>query len=907
MPGIIPNRPLASSFYVIHCNKADLIYLESIISEEAKKGIYTLVLYGIVCAGDNHIMLEEHTVINTVRFPEQENLLDRVDFLRLDAARKQNASRKAELGQFFTPALVSRFMTSLLIAQSPSLHILDAGAGVGSLFAACVAEICTRENRPEYISVTAYEIDEALIEYLQEALYACQSTCERAGITFTGEVIQQDFITAGVELLQNTLFSTQNAKPNFNCAILNPPYKKIQMQSRERRLLQRVGIESSNLYAGFLALATQLLDVSGELIAITPRSFCNGPYFKNFRERFLQNMSLRHLHVFDSRKQAFNDDDVLQENLICHAIKDVEKPERVIISSSTGPNDEFVLVHEVAYSQVVHPHDPQSFIRIIQDQANESIVQHMANFATSLSDLGITVSTGRVVDFRALDFLQAEYETGTIPLLFPTHISYGSIEWPKPGSKKPNALLDAEQTKVLQVPNGYYVLVKRFTAKEEKRRIVAALYDPVDMPGSHVGFENHLNYYHQNGKGLDPTLARGLVAYLNSTLVDDFFRQFNGHTQVNATDLRNIKYPMLSQLEALGKKIPPQFPEQSNIDKLVREELLGMESVESNESQANDPIQIKQKIDEALNILKALEFPRSQQNERSALTLLALLHLKPDVLWSQAESPLCGITPMMEFFRDYYGKNYKPNTRETVRRQTVHQFLEAGLVVTNPDNPDRPPNSAHTVYQIEQGALELLRTFGTPAWDVHFQTYLASIETLKERYAQERKMRRIPIAVASGKILTLSPGGQNVLVEKIIHTFAPVYTPGGKVLYVGDTDEKFAYFDEEGFAALNITIEAHGKIPDVIIHYTEKDWLVLIEAVTSHGPIDGKRKDELKRLFRNSKAGLVLVTAFLTRGAMVRYLQDISWETEVWVADHPTHLIHFDGERFLGPYEEKSQ
>jgi adenine-specific DNA-methyltransferase len=240
-----------------------------------------------------------------------------------------------------------------------------------------------------------------------------------------------------------------------------------------------------------------------------------------------------------------------------------------------------------------------------------------------------------------------------------------------------------------------------------------------------------------------------------------------------------------------------------------------------------------------------------------------------------------------------------------VRRQTVHQFLEAGLIVTNPDNPDRPPNSAHTVYQIEQGALELLRTFGTLEWETNLEAYLASIETLKKRYASEREMRRIPVTIAPGKTLKLSPGGQNVLIEKIIHVFAPIYAPGGNVLYVGDTDKKFLHFDEEAFTNLGITIDPHGKIPDVVLHYAEKNWLILIEAVTSHGPIDGKRKDELKRLFGNSRAGLVFVTAFLSYGALVRYLPSISWETEIWVADHPTHLIHLDGERFLGPYEEK--
>lgn len=291
-------------------------------------------------------------------------------------------------------------------------------------------------------------------------------------------------------------------------------------------------------------------------------------------------MALNRLRVFESRRQAFSDDDVLQENIILHAVKEQEKPASVLISSSTGPDDEFMLMHEVEYNQVIHPNDPQLFIRIVQDHVSEGVVQQMERFQTSLADLGIVVSTGRVVDFRALAFLQAQYGSGTVPLLFPTHVSYGSVVWPKYDSKKPNALLDTNQTKGLQLPNGYYVLVKRFTTKEEKKRLVAALYNPIEFPGRSVAFENHLNYFHRAGKGLDPILARGLAAYLNSTLVDAFFRQFNGHTQVNATDLRNIKYPTLSQLESLGRRIGVQFPEQSELDEYVREELLSMEENE---------------------------------------------------------------------------------------------------------------------------------------------------------------------------------------------------------------------------------------------------------------------------------------------------------------------------------------
>ncbi len=297
-----------------------------------------------------------------------------------------------------------------------------------------------------------------------------------------------------------------------------------------------------------------------------------------------------------------------------------------------------------------------------------------------------------------------------------------------------------------------------------------------------------------------------------------------------------------------------------------------------------------------------LGLPMAQRNERSGLILLALLNLKPGQNWSEAEAPLLGITPIMEFAAKQYGKNYAPNTRETVRRFTVHQFIESGLVIANPDKKDRPINSPHNVYQVEASALELLRTFGTAEWEQSVAVYLASTQTLKERYAQEREMLRIPIQITPGQIITLSPGGQNVLVERIMEDFCPHYLPGSKLLYVGDTDNKFAYFDQQGLTALGVTVDEHGKMPDVIVHHTLKNWLILIEAVTSHGPVNAKRHEELKHLFRASSAGLVFVTTFLTRKAFAPYAADISWETEVWFADSPTHLIHFNGERFLGPY-----
>lgn len=824
-------------------------------------------------------------------------LVDSVDFFRLDANRKLDPERRSDFGQFMTPPATARLMASMFVAKHEELTLLDAGAGVGSLIAAFVSEVCNRENRPKLIRAMAYEIDPELCEYLASALKQCGQTCESSGVAFGSEIVQGDFIEKGANLLRNEMFSRVR---RYNCAIMNPPYRKINQDSPERLALRAIGVETSNLYTGFLSIAVRMLEVGGELVAITPRSFCNGLYFKPFRQVLLRTLALRRIHVFDSRQVAFKEDEVLQENIIVHGIKGVEQSERVTVSSSTGPEDAFIAVREVSHDKIVRPGDPESYIHIVPDELGASVAHQMSELHTTLAELDLEVSTGRVVDFRATRLLRDYPTAETVPLIYPRNFENGYIKWPKPGNK-PQALAVLPGADELLLPKGTYVLVKRFSSKEEKRRVVAAVYDANRISAEQVGFENHTNFFHRNGKGLSVGLAKGVAAFLNSTLVDLYFRQFSGHTQVNATDLRNFRYPRKSQLEQLGSRIGDEFPSQEEIDRELGE-VLNL----ADEGTLSNPVKAKKKIDESLEILKALGVPRDQQNERSGLTLLSLLDLKADTPWSKASAPLMGITPMMEFFRKHYGKVYAPNTRESVRRQTIHQFLDAGIVVINPDEPERPTNSGKTVYQIEAALLELLRTWGTPEWEKGIKTYLSSVETLKKRYAQERQAKRIPIEVAPGKTITLSPGGQNILVEKIIDDFCSVFTPGGKTVYVGDTDEKFAYFDEPFLKSLGVRIESHGKMPDVVVYHEKKSWMVLIEAVTSHGPVNPKRMSELKKLFKGCKAGLVFVTAFLDRQSMLKYLDEISWETEVWVAESPTHLIHFNGERFLGPYPESA-
>jgi hypothetical protein len=312
--------------------------------------------------------------------------------------------------------------------------------------------------------------------------------------------------------------------------------------------------------------------------------------------------------------------------------------------------------------------------------------------------------------------------------------------------------------------------------------------------------------------------------------------------------------------------------------------------------------QREKRFAQTIELLASLGLPRAQQNERSALCLLALLNLTHNKKWSEASNPLIGITPIMDWARAHYDKDYAPNTRETFRRQSMHQFVAAGLALYNPDDPKRSVNSPKAVYQIEPAALDLLRCVGSKNWQQNLRDYLKTNGTLAATYAGERDQNRIPVVLPTGTAFALSPGEHSELIRAIIENFAPRFAPGSKLVYAGDTGKKWGYFDKALLLSLSVTVDAHGKMPDVVLYFEERKWLLLVESVTSHGPVNAKRHAELRKLFADSSVGIVFVTAFPSRAAMGRYLSEIAWETEVWVADSPSHLIHFNGDRFLGPH-----
>lgn len=466
--------------------------------------------------------------------------------VEVDAKRKRIGTatareRKASFGQFMTPAPIAHFMASLFPPlEGQAMRLLDAGAGIGSLASAVLDKQLDGSLGAANVHVTAYELDEVLVPHLTATLQHYADA--EAGVSY--DVVSDDFLQVGV-------FGLKHGKsPSYTHAILNPPYKKIGSSSAHRALLHKVGFETVNLYSGFVGLSLMLMEQGGFVCAIIPRSFCNGPYYKPFRQLIMSHGAVRRVHLFGSRTKAFADDDVLQENVIILIEKGGVRDDVALSSSSDAEFHDFES-WTLPAEAVVRADDPDLIIHLPTPAEAEGIVP--ARFSSSLADLGLKVSTGPVVDFRLKEHLRAQPEEGAVPLLYPVHFAGGHLCWPKDGIKKPNAIALNEETQRWLYPVGSYAVVRRFSSKEERRRVVASYIAADAFDFDYVGIENHLNVFHGGRKGLSRHMALGLTVYLNSTVVDQHFRTFNGHTQVNATDLRMLPYPDEELLLEMGR------------------------------------------------------------------------------------------------------------------------------------------------------------------------------------------------------------------------------------------------------------------------------------------------------------------------------------------------------------------
>lgn len=465
--------------------------------------------------------------------------LEFAETVRRQVAPRIAKGQKSEFGQFMTPSNIARFMASLFPASTlKTCRLLDAGAGVGALSCAFLDRWTKGGFQFQEVQAFAYEIDDKLRGYLADHLAAYDCV--------TAHISAEDFISSSNQLLFHS-------PTDYTHAILNPPYKKINSNSAHRHELRALGIETVNLYSAFVALAVLQAADGGQIVAIIPRSFCNGPYYRPFREFILRRAALRHMHLFDSRATAFKDDDVLQENIIIHLERGgLQGP--VTITASTDDSFSDFETHVYPFDQIVFPDDVEGFIHVpTMPDEHSAAIETPAAIRFSLADIGVSVSTGPVVDFRLKHHLRYMPTPETVPLLYPSHFSINRTDWPIEGAKKPNAIERNDETEKWLFPNGHYCVVRGFSSKKEKRRIIASAVDPsVFGDAQALGFENHLNVFHENRRGLPEPLANGLAVFLNGTVVDRAFRRFNGHTQVNATDLKTMKYPSRANLIELG-------------------------------------------------------------------------------------------------------------------------------------------------------------------------------------------------------------------------------------------------------------------------------------------------------------------------------------------------------------------
>lgn len=851
-----------------------------------------------------------------------ENPLDLVTY-SLELGQRILAERpekqRKQSGQFFTPAPVARYMARQLGPLRSGDRILDPALGSGVL-ACAIIEQAIAEGSPCEFWLDGYEIDPELGQISNEVLAHAANQAATYGITIHIRVYEGDFVLNSVPTAQPYLFLAENsARPNpqslYHHIIANPPYFKLNSQDpRVKAVAGRVK-GHTNIYTLFLALAAKKLFPGGRACFIVPRSFCSGAYFSALRQSLVEEAVPLAVHLFQSRQDTFKGDAVLQENVIFtfqrHQTRSAPNfSSTTYLSISTSKDAETLndtpLTRPVSFKQFLGRRYGHIFFRLPTGELDERIVNLIDSWTGSLNEYRLDVSTGPVVAFRARTWLvdiEAVARNQAVPLLWMHNVKQQQVEWPVINGHKSQGIILADETRSLLVPVANYVLLRRFSAKEEPRRLIAApfLADEYDYQG--VGLENHLNYVYKKQGCLSLDEALGLSAVLGSALIDRYFRIVNGNTQVNAAELRALPLPPLELIQQIGQILgtsdttPP-----IDIDAIVFNILREADHLTPEFPIFRETRITMGKIQEAQEVLKALGLPPNQQNEISALTLLVLAQLSEETPWREAKRQSLRIHDMLLAIKEFYDREYAENTRETIRRQVIHQFIQAGLVVRNPDDPTLPTNSPRTHYALSDEAIRTIRSYRSQDWPQAVQSFIEAQGALLEIYQKTRDQHKVPLRLASGEAYHLSPGKHNEVQAAVVEEFGPRFAPGARLLYLGDTENKTLILDKVGFEELGIPVPSHDKLPDIVFYDQPRNWLFLIEAVTSHGPVSHKRHFELEEAFSDCSVGRIYVSAFPDFATFKSFLAEIAWETEVWLAEIPDHLIHFNGDRFLGPH-----
>ncbi len=497
-------------------------------------------------------------------------------------ANQTSDDHKSEHGQYLTPPAVAEFMAGLVSASSKTIRILDPGAGSGILSCALCEALAVCENKPEHIELEVYETEAGLLKQLSSVLEYLKSWLSSVGVELTYILHASDFILENAACLdqrQTTLFGDTGHSRYYDFIISNPPYFKIPKDDPRSRACLSVIHGQPNIYALFMAVSAHMLKPGGELVYITPRSFAAGPYFRLFREKFFKITRPLQLHLFGSRTDAFDRSEVLQENVILHAVRDDgwnDNPTKATVRVSFSAGIKDLAAHGFRMAPLPEVIDVKSHNRLlhIPTSDEEQRIIHLVNsWPGSLHKHGLEISTGPVVPFRATQFITNENGAGKVPLLWMQNVKSLCTTWPVP-TRKQQYIISSDASASILLPNRNYVLLRRFSAKEEQRRLTAAPYLADNVSFDMVGFENHLNYIYRQSGELSKEEAYGIAALLNCRLLDTYFRSYNGNTQVSATELRLMPLPSMETVRLIGKEAAKGKLTTSEIDSWISEMLV---------------------------------------------------------------------------------------------------------------------------------------------------------------------------------------------------------------------------------------------------------------------------------------------------------------------------------------------
>lgn len=588
-----------------------------------------------------------------------------------------------------------------------------------------------------------YETDEELCEATKKTVVLAQERAARYGVTVHSRIQNKDFILDNVPVYQPHLLLAEGSKQPgaqtlYDYIIANPPYFKLNRKDRRAEVALGQIKGHTNIYALFLALSAAKLTSQGKACFIVPRSFCSGAYFSALRQELIKKVVPYALHLFASRGGTFKGDGVLQENIIISfSKKRLERRGSKLashfnISTSKGVTDleNALLYRQVSLEKFLSKRKGTLFFRLPTGELDERIIDIVDGWSKSLDQLGLNVSTGPVVPFRTrsnLTDVEAVKSGEAVPLLWMQNIKRQKVDWPVLQRSKPQGLFLSEEGKSLATSTSNYVLLRRFSAKEEPRRLVAAPFlEEAFCQFEMVGLENHLNYIYRKRGYFSKTEVTGLAALLNSALIDRYFRITNGNTQVNAAELRALPLPSLEVIQNIGRTILKlnTFDQGSDLESIVFTALRNSNFVPQDFPTITETRFTMGKIQEAQDVLKSLGLPLNQQNEMSALTLLVMAQLSENTSWDAAKRRSMRIHDILLAMKELYDRDYAENTRETIRCQVIHQFIQAGLVLRNPDDPKLPTNSPRTHYALSDAALTTIRSYQTDDWEQSIKSFI---------------------------------------------------------------------------------------------------------------------------------------------------------------------------------------